>query len=84
MLFTNKLIRFGSFLTVCVCGEPGHSHHRPVPTSTQEAWQKRDTGPGHCCCLLPTGAATCLRGKQQGRYKDGRWERVTVKEKLIT
>lgn len=56
--FTNKLSVFCSVLTVCVCGEPGHVHHRHVPTSPEEAACARAAGPGHCCGLFPAGAAT--------------------------
>lgn len=64
-VFTNELICFTSVLTVCVCGEPGHSHHRPVPALPEEAGRQRDSGPGHRCCLFSAGAAPHHRGKQQ-------------------
>lgn len=49
-----------SVLTVCVRGEPCHSHHRHVPTSAEEARRQRGPGSGHRCFLLSTGAATHL------------------------
>lgn len=51
--------------TVRVCGEPGHVHHRPVPMPAKEARRQRATGPGHCCLLFPTGAATRDWGEQK-------------------
>lgn len=56
--FTNKLSGFCTVLTVRVRREPGHVHHRHVPTSPEEAACQRAAGPGHCCGLFPAGAAT--------------------------
>lgn len=78
-LVTNKII-FRSVLTVCVCGEPGHSHHRPVPTSPEETRRERDTGPGHCYHLFPTGAATGHWGKVQ--EEEGHIEQKKVKMRV--
>lgn len=49
--------QFTSACTVCVCGEPGYIHHRPLPAPTKEAGCQRATGPGYCRRLLPTRAA---------------------------
>lgn len=51
-------------LSVCVRGEPGHVHHRPVPTPPSEAARQRAAGAGHRCGLFPTGAAARLSGEQ--------------------